>query len=189
MIGGTSTINWMLYNRGNRRSFDTWANNYGATGWDYNSILPYFIRSENNTSPNIVQTNPGYHGTMGPMGVSPMPHPDEILYLFQKQMNSFNIPTLDINGANQLGTMIYELTVKNGIRSGTANAYIDPNPYPNNLHILINSLVTQILFSNNNNNLTATGVQFRKNGVTYTVQATREVIISAGDSERKIFLL
>lgn len=183
VIGGTSSINWMLYNRGNRRSYDSWARTYGATGWDYNSILPYFIRSENNTSPTIIAQNYGYHGTSGPMGVSPEPRPDQILYLFQNQMNSFGIPTLDINGANQLGTMIYELTVKNGIRSSTGNAYIDPNPYPNNLHIMINSLVTRILFSNTmgaSGRPTATGVEFRRNGVTYTVQASREVIVSAG---------
>lgn len=182
VIGGTSSINWMLYNRGNRRSYDNWARTYGATGWDYNSVLPYFIRSENNTSPTIVAQNYGYHGTSGPMGVSPEPRPDQILYLFQKQMNSFGIPTLDINGANQLGTMIYELTVKNGVRSSTGNAYIDPNPYPNNLHIMINSLVTRILFSNamGSGRPAATGVEFRRNGVTYTVQASREVIVSAG---------
>lgn len=182
VIGGTSSINWMLYNRGNRRSYDNWVRTYGATGWDYNSVLPYFIRSENNTSPTIVAQNYGYHGTSGPMGVSPEPRPDQILYLFQKQMNSFGIPTLDINGANQLGTMIYELTVKNGIRSSTGNAYIDPNPYPNNLHIMINSLVTRILFNNTigNGNPRAFGVEFRRNGVTFTVQAIREVIVSAG---------
>ncbi|XP_017484970.1 PREDICTED: glucose dehydrogenase [FAD, quinone]-like [Rhagoletis zephyria] len=78
--------------------------------------------------------------------------------------------------------MIYELTVKNGIRSGTGNAYIDPNPYPNNLHIMGNSLVTRILFSNamGGGNPTATGVEFRRNGVTNTVRASREVIVSAG---------
>lgn len=166
----------------NRRSYDEWAQ-MGATGWDYASVLPYFIRSENNTDPTIVGQNPGYHGTSGPMGVSPMPHPDEILYLFQKQMNSFGIPTTDINGANQLGTMIYELTIKNGIRSATGNAYLDPNPYPNNLHILANSQATRILFDTNNlmrGNATATGVEFRRDGRSYTVQATREVIVSAG---------
>lgn len=171
----------MLYNRGNRRSYDIWNSTYGCDGWDYNSILPYFIRSENNTSPEIVANNPGYHGTQGPMAISPMPRPDPILFLFQKQMNSFGIPTLDINGANQLGTMIYELTIKDGKRHGTGNAFIDPNPYPNNLHIITDSLVTKILFdTTNRNNISAIGVTYHRNGNNYTVYASREVIISAG---------
>nr|XP_027201587.1 uncharacterized protein LOC113795591 [Dermatophagoides pteronyssinus] len=182
VIGGTSTINWMLYNRGNRHSYDNWYQTYGCDGWDYNSILPYFIRSENNTSPKIVSKNPGYHGTQGPIGVSPMYRPDPMLFVFQKQMNSFGIPTLDINGANQLGTMIYELTVNDGKRCSTGNSYLDPNPYPENLHIMARSLVTRILFERNNqtNNITAVGVEFNHNGNNYTVRANREVILSAG---------
>ena len=187
VIGGTSTINWMLYNRGNRRSYDNWYTTYGCDGWDYNSILPYFIRSENNTSPKIVQENRGYHGTNGPMGVSPMAHPDPMLYVFQQQMNSFGIPTIDINGESQMGTMIYELTVNNGTRCSTGNSYIDPNPYPNNLHIMANSFVTKILFEHNNqtNNITAIGVEFTRNGNNYTVMANNEVILSAGKGPKK----
>ncbi|KPM10516.1 glucose dehydrogenase-like protein 3 [Sarcoptes scabiei] len=67
VLGGTSTINWMLYNRGNRRSYDAWNTTYGCDGWDYQSILPYFIRSENTVSEEIVNANPDYHGTQGPM--------------------------------------------------------------------------------------------------------------------------
>lgn len=170
----------MLYNRGNRRSYDNWARTYGATGWDYESVLPYFIRSENNTDLRLVAENPGYHGTNGPMGVSELYRPDPILYVFQKQMNSFGIPTLDINGANQTGTMIYELTIKDGVRASTANAYLEPNPYPDNLHIVAFATVTQILFDTTGDNITATGVQFQRNGVNYTVDADREVILSAG---------
>lgn len=168
----------MLYNRGNRLSYDNWARTYGATDWDYKSVLPYFIRSENNTSPKTLKESPGYHGTSGPMAVSQFPHADEILYLFQKQMNSFGIPTTDINGANQLGTMIYEVNVKDGVRSGTGNAYLDPNPYPSRLHILANALVTRVLI---NSSLTATGVEYMRNNIRYTVNATKEVIVSAGE--------
>jgi choline dehydrogenase-like flavoprotein len=180
VIGGTSTINWMLYNRGNRRSYDNWVNTYGANGWSYDEVLPYFKRSENNTDPEIVRQNAGYHGTNGPMKVSSMPKPDQILFLFQDVMNKLGIPTIDVNGESQSGTMIYQLTVNDGTRSGTGNAYIDPNPHPNNLHIVTQALVTRILFSTFNNNITATGVQFEKDGQTFTVNATKEVILSAG---------
>jgi len=180
VLGGTSTINWMLYNRGNRRSYDNWANTYGATGWSYNEVLPYFIRSENNTDPRIVSENAGYHGTSGPMRVSSMVKPDQILFLYQNVMNLLGIPTIDINGESQSGTMIYQLTVNDGTRSGTGNAYIDPNPHPNNLHIVARALVSKILFSTINGNITATGVQFIRNNQTYTVNASNEVILSAG---------
>ena len=70
VIGGSSVINYMDYNRGNRRDYDNWANTYGANGWDYNSILKYFIKAENKTDLNIVRDNPGYHGTNGPVGIS-----------------------------------------------------------------------------------------------------------------------
>lgn len=115
------------------------------------------------------------------MQVSSMSKPDQILSLFQDTMNYYGIPTRDINGESQLGTWIYQLTVDtNGTRSGTGNAFIDPNPHPSNLHILTGALVTRILFSTINNNLTATGVEFRRNNQTYTVNANQEVIVSAG---------
>ena len=116
------------------------------------------------------------------MQVTSMSKPDEILLLFQDTMNNHGIPTRDINGESQMGTWIYQLTVDtNGTRSGTGNAFIDPNPHPNNLHIVSKAMVTKVLFTQINGNLTATGVQFQKNGINYTVNANREVIVSAGN--------
>ena len=116
------------------------------------------------------------------MQVSSMQKPDQILLLFQDTMNNHGIPTRDINGESQVGTWIYQLTVDtNGTRSGTGNAFIDPNPHPNNLHIVSKAMVTKVLFTQMNGNLTAIGVQFQKNGVNYTVNANREVIVSAGN--------
>lgn len=112
------------------------------------------------------------------MAVSDIPHPDPILYRFQDQMNRFGIPSIDINGPSQSGTTIYQVNVNSrGTRSGTGNAYIDPNPYPDTLHILPNALVSRILFGPNS---TATGVEYIHAGVTRRVNASREVIISAG---------
>ncbi|XP_054155915.1 L-sorbose 1-dehydrogenase-like [Oppia nitens] len=182
VIGGTSTINWMLYNRGNRRSYDSWARDYGAQGWSYDEVLPYFKRSENNTDARVVRENQGYHGQGGPMQVTSMQKPDQILELFQDVMNRNGIPTRDINGESQLGTWIYQLTVDSqGTRSGTGNAYIDPNPYPNNLHILTNAMVYRVVFGTTiNGRPMATGVQFQLNGRLLTVNASSEVIVSAG---------
>jgi len=180
VIGGTSTVNGMMYNRGNRRDFDNWVTTYGANGWSYEEVLPYFIKSENNTDQRIVSENPGYHGTNGLIGVSSSPNPDIVLVEFEKTLNSLGIRTVDLNGAIQSGTMILQMTIKDGVRSNSGNAYIDPNRHPNNLHIVSRAFVTKILFSNTSEGITATGVEFVRNNITYIVNATNEVILSAG---------
>jgi choline dehydrogenase-like flavoprotein len=82
-LGGCSSINTMFYNRGNKRDFDNWVQTYGANGWSYEEVLPYFLRSENNTNPNIVKDNTAYHSTGGPMSVSNVQMPDTILTVLQ----------------------------------------------------------------------------------------------------------
>ncbi|CAG2171754.1 unnamed protein product [Oppiella nova] len=103
-IGGSSTINGMLYNRGNKRDYDNWADEYGAKGRSYEEILPYFIKSENNSDYKLVGDNPGYHGTNGPIDISSDPSPHPILSLHNKALNEFGIQTIDVNGPEQLGT-------------------------------------------------------------------------------------
>ena len=154
---------------------------FGAKGWGYREVLPYFIKSENNSDLNIIRNNPGYHGREGPLGVTTDPNPQPILLLGMKAFNELGLETVDINGAKQLGTTINQSTIKNGLRSSTGNAYIDPNPHPNNLDILIGAFVTKILIERTDEeNLRANGVIFVKNNVFYEVNAKREVIISAG---------
>ena len=176
VIGGTSSINTMIYNRGNRRDYDSWVTQYGAKGWSYDEVLPYFIKSENNSDINIVLQNPGFHGTRGPLQVSSDPNPQPILLVNQKVLNEFGFETIDVNGAKQLGTGIGQSTINpnNGFRSGTGNAYIDPNPHPNNLHILTDALVIKVLIDKSNDNLKAFGVIFVKNNKTYEVRANKE---------------
>jgi choline dehydrogenase len=128
-LGGSSAINGMIYNRGNRNDFDNWVTRYGAKGWSYEEVLPYFMRAENNTDPLLVAQNPGFHGTAGPVGVSTDPLPAPLLLVHQQALNSIGIRSMDINGANQLGTTIAQATARDGRRSSTANAYIDPNPH------------------------------------------------------------
>jgi len=183
VIGGTSTINGMMYNRGNRRGFDNWVKTYGANGWSYDEVLPYFIKSENNSDSQIVSENPGFHGTHGPVGVSTTQNPDIIFVELQKTLNSLGIKNVDLNGRTQMGTAIVQMTIKNGIRSGSGNSYIDPNPHPNNLHIVTRAFVTKILFSNTSDGIIATGVQFVRNNITHIVNVTNEVILSAGNQK------
>lgn len=179
-LGGSTTINNMVYNRGNRRDFDNWVTTFGAKGWAYRDLLPYFVNSENNTDDSIVNGNPGFHGTAGPVTISSNPYPDPILLLYQKTLYDYGIPSTDINGRQQLGTAIAQSFIGNGLRSSTANAYLEPNLKPDYLHILTNAYVTKVLFTKINGRLIASGVEFVKNGKKYSVKALREVILSAG---------
>ena len=182
VLGGSSTINGMVYLRGNRRDFDNWKQTYGAIGWSFNEVLPYFRRSENNSDYRIVSQNPRFHGTGGPLGVSSDPNLNTFLRDVQKSYNKFGIPTTDLNGPKQAGSAIVQITAKDGFRSSTANAYIEPNPNPNNLFISLNSSVTRIVFTRNGRNLVASAVDFHKSFNKYSVRARREIILCAGES-------
>ena len=177
-IGGSSTHHALLYIRGNRRDFDRWEQTYGAQGWGWRGVLPYFIKFENNTDPRIVAMSPGYHGTNGPVQISSPKNPNQSLIKLRKVFNTLGFPTIDLNGPNQNGTMLLQSFSGNGLRSSSGTAYVDPNPYPNNLHIVANALVYKIVF----NGLTAVGVEFNRNDIPHRVMARKEVIISAGIS-------
>ncbi|CAG2107320.1 unnamed protein product [Medioppia subpectinata] len=174
-LGGSTAHNAMYYNRGNRRGYDEWANTYGAVGWSYRDLLPLFIGFENNTNPTIVRNEPQYHGTSGPIQVSSPKNPDKILEVQHKVVNELGYRDTDINGRTQAGYMLMENYITaQGLRSDTGTAYVDPNPYPDNLHIVCKALATKVLF----NGLTAIGVEFIVNDISYTVYANREVIVS-----------
>ena len=177
-IGGSSTHNGMIFNRGNKLDYDDWANEFGAIGWSFNDVLPYFKRFENNTDPAIVAQNPSYHGTSGPVQITSQKNPPKILKLLTRAYSELGFQSTDINGPNQSGFMIFQETIDtNGFRAGNGNAYVDPNPHPNNLHIVTRALVTRVLFRE----LKAIGVEFEKMGIKHKVYANKEVILSGGD--------
>ena len=178
-IGGSTTINNMMYNRGNKKDFDFWFTEFGAKGWEYRNFLQYFIKAENNTDPHIVWNNPAYHGTRGPVAISSNPEPDPILLIHQRALNNFGIASTDINGPQQLGTMIAQSFIGNGIRSSTGNDYLEPM-LPTNLHLVAHAYVTKVLFTRINGKLMATGVEFVRKGHIHQVMAIKEVIICAG---------
>ena len=182
VLGGSSVINRMVYLRPNPRDFDDWEQTYGAIGWSFADVLPFFVKSENNSDYRIVANNPHYHGMDGPLGVASDPNLNLFLRYVQKGYNSYGIPTLDVNGPDQAGTAIVQLNIKDGLRSSTANAFIEPNPNPKNLFVSLNSFVTRVLFeeTNSEEKLTATGVEFVKNGHKYTVRAKKEIILTSG---------
>ena len=142
-------------------------------------MLPFWLKSENNTDPLVVAQNPGFHGTTGPLVVSSDPQPRPIILLHERAVNEAGIRSIDINGATQVGTMIAQSNIDMGTRHSIANAYLLPRPQ--NLDILIEAYVTKIVFSRGQyEELKATAVQFDRKGKSYSVSARKEIILSAG---------
>ncbi|CAN7990607.1 unnamed protein product, partial [Ixodes hexagonus] len=100
VLGGTSVLNFMIYNRGNRRDYDSWANG-GALGWSYDEVLPYFKRSEDHT--NATFASNGYHGTGGELTVSTARHKTFVLDAFLEAGRELGYDAVDYNGPQQTG--------------------------------------------------------------------------------------
>lgn len=179
VIGGSSTHHGMIFNRGHPLIYDRWAHEFGAVGWSFAEVLPYFKRFENNTDPEVVAQSPGFHGTSGPVTVTSNTDPPKILKLVLKAYEELGFPQTDINGRNQFGaTIVQQFIDLHGFRSSNANAYIDPNPRPKNLHIVAKALVLRILFRE----FKAVGVEFERSDQKWKVYANKEVIVCAGKS-------
>ena len=179
MIGGSSSHNDMAFNRGNRRLYDRWQQIYGAEGWAYSDVMPYFLKFENNTDYKLVRKYPAYHNVDGPVQISSPRSRPKLLDLITSAYNDLGYYNTDFNGPNQTGTSYVQLffdTYGNRVSAGTA--YVDPNPHPNNLHIVTKAFVTKILFDGT----TAIGVEFDRNSTSFSVYARKEVILSAGQS-------
>lgn len=184
VLGGTSTINYMLYVRGNRFDFDNWALNHGALGWSYEEVLPYFMKAEDNRDPDIAFN--GFHGRGGPLTVQRSTWIGQLAKAFLLSVQQLGHRVLDFNGASQLGFAIPQSTMRRGGRCSAAKAYLNSVRGRDNLHVLTYAFVTRILFKNNYGNCgnagipEATGVTFDRFGERHSVYARKEVIISAG---------
>ena len=174
VLGGCSVLNYMLYLRGNARDYDQWER-LGAYGWSWRDVLPYFLKSEDNTDARI-QTN-GYHARGGPLTVSSPPDPTEIGRALPEAGRYLGYTADDPNGAIQAGFTIPQGTIRRGSRCSTARAFLEPAARHTNLDIMINSYATKILF---NNKKQAIAVQFEQNGLNYVVYARKEIIVSGG---------
>lgn len=178
VLGGSSTTNWDIYNRGSQYDYNNWANRYGLTNMSWSNVLQYFRMSENNTDSSVLMN--GYHGQNGPVSISTETEPDPVLRSFENVMNRVGKSTIDINGPTQLGTTIAQMFWNNdtAIKSTTANAYIE-SANRTNLQIVTRAFVDQILF-NSTVNTRVSGIRYLKNGATYLMYANQEVILSAG---------
>ena len=171
--GGSSSINAMVYIRGNAYDYDHW-NQLGNAGWSYESVLPYFKRAEDFSGDGDAD----YHGTGGPLSVQKSNREnDELLDVFLEAGQQAGIPfTKDFNGKNQEGVSRYEHTIRGSKRCSAARGYLHPVLNRKNLHTETDVTVERVEFDGKK----ATGVTFIKNGESVTVTANKEVILSAG---------
>ena len=171
-LGGSSSINAMLYVRGHRFDYDQWAS-LGNTGWSYDEVLPYFKRAENN------ETFGGdpYHGRGGPLNVAALRSVSPINAAFLKAAAQQGLPNIaDYNGADNFGSFIYQVTQRNGERCSAAKGYLTPNLSRANLKVMTHAVSQRIVLDGRR----ARGVALRVDGRTIEVRARREVILSAG---------
>ncbi len=172
VLGGTSSINGMVYIRGNPRDYDDWAA-AGNRGWSYQEVLPYFIRSENNEA---FHDSP-YHGKGGPMNVLSIPRPNPLNAAFWEAMQSLGYRRNDdFNGADTEGYGPRQGTIKAGRRESGVTAFLKPAMNRPNLTVLTECLVTRVVLENRR----ATGVEIEQSNETRRIGARREVILSAG---------
>ena len=171
MLGGCSSMNAMVYIRGNRADYDEWAE-LGAEGWSYDEVLPYFKRSEANE-----RGEDAFHGADGPLPVRESRSMNPIVDAFvEAAAQAGHEKTTDFNGARQEGFGRFQTTQDNGMRASTSVRYLHPNMARENLTIITEALALRILFDANR----ATGVEIDHGGTIEEVHAAHEVILSAG---------
>ncbi|WP_372769408.1 choline dehydrogenase [Pseudoalteromonas sp.] len=172
VLGGSSSINGMVYVRGHAKDFDEWAE-LGAKNWDYQACLPYFKKAE---SWYLGEDN--YRGGNGELGVNngnQMANPLYRAFIEAGKQAGYD-QTHDYNGENQEGFGPMHMTVKNGIRCSASRAYLNPIKHRKNLTIITNALVTKVRLEGKK----ATGVNYTINDKAHHAIANQDVILSAG---------
>ena len=171
VLGGSSSINGLVYIRGQHEDFDGWRQQ-GCTGWGFADVLPYFRRAEDQ-----MRGADEYHGTGGPLAVSDRTEPHPLCDAFVAACAEGGLPpNEDFNGARQEGAGYYQMTARRGRRCSTAVGYLKPARERPNLRVVTESMATKILFEGRR----AVGVAYRQGGETRIVRARREVILSGG---------
>jgi len=171
VIGGSSSINGMIYVRGQAEDYDGWAQ-LGNLGWSHDDVLPYFKKAENRERPE------GPHrGVGGPLNVANQRETDPLLDALMEGAAEVGHPTNpDYNGPRQEGFGYFQVTQKGGQRWSAADAYLHPARKRPNLHVLTEAQSTGILFDG----LKAVGISYRRHGAAGEARASREVILAAG---------
>ncbi len=170
-LGGSSSINGLIYIRGQKQDYDSWEQ-AGNAGWDWAHCLPYFRKLETND----LGAGPT-HGTDGPLNATSIKTPHPLVEALIQAGAALGLKKRgDFNDGDHEGVGYYQLTTRNGKRCSTAVAYLDPARQRHNLRIETDAQVTAILMQGTR----ASGVRYRKGSQEHTLLANREVIVSAG---------
>ena len=171
VVGGSSSINAMVYLRGHQLDYDGWAAG-GATGWSWHDVLPYFIKAEHNE-----RGASAVHGVGGPLNVADLRTPNPIAQQFIDAAREAGFPlSADFNGGDTEGVGPFQVTQKGGERWSAARGYLRPALQRPNLALITGALTRRIVFDGKR----AVGVEIERGGVIETLRAQGEIIISAG---------
>jgi choline dehydrogenase-like flavoprotein len=171
VLGGSSSINGLLYIRGQHEDYDRWRQ-HGNLGWGYDDVLPYFKKAEDQA-----RGGDDFHGAGGPLPVSDWRHDDPLSAAFVDAAVEVGIPrNSDFNGARQEGAGFFQTTTKGGRRASVAVAYLRPAKARHNLCVETSALAERILFEGRR----AVAVSYRAAGIPRTARARKEILVSSG---------
>jgi choline dehydrogenase-like flavoprotein len=171
VLGGSSSVNAMIYTRGMREDYDHWAA-LGNAGWSWDDVLPWFLKAEHNE-----RGADAFHGTGGPLNVMDLRSPNPYsAHFVQAGVEAGYAANRDFNGEHLEGVGIYQVTHRNGERCSAAKAYLTPHLARPNLRVLTEAHATRLLFEGRR----AVGVELRRGGGIERLRARREVIVAAG---------
>ena len=175
VLGGSSSINAMVYMRGHKADYDHWAEQ-GNPGWSYADVLPYFKKAEDNERTFDAADAP-FHGKDGPLNVMDLRSPSKYGPIFVEAGKQAGHPeSKDFNGAEQHGVGMHQVTHKNGERFSAAKAYLTPNLARPNLTVITSAHTTRLLLEGKR----AVGVEYRQGSEVKQIKASREVLLCAG---------
>ncbi|XP_072379643.1 glucose dehydrogenase [FAD, quinone]-like [Diabrotica undecimpunctata] len=187
VMGGSSTINYMIYIRGHPEDYDEWEY-MGNHGWSYKDVLPYFKKSEDNKNHDHKKIDPHYHGVGGYQTVEFFPYQDKNTLGLLHSYEELGLPKVDQNSEHLIGTMLLQHTTRHGERLSTNGAFIRPiRNKRKNLTVRTNAHVTRILIDEKTKK--AYGVEYFNKGKLVQVVAKKEVILSAGTINSPILLM
>ncbi len=171
VLGGSSSINGLLYVRGQHEDYDRWRQ-HGNQGWGFDDVLPYFKKAEDQQ-----RGADDFHGAGGPLPVSDLGHPDRVSAAFITAAAEVGLPVnRDFNGASQEGAGFFQTTTRHGRRASAAVAYLRSAKGRGNLHVETSALAQRIMFAGRR----ADAVEYRQAGVVKTARARKEILVAGG---------